>query len=188
MNVLNVNYDQDDIHLNKRDAYNFICQEIQFTYKGTLGPYHLKCIYFEFDKKNDMASYLSLSYQAMENVLQELDVVAKDESASLPFVISPQKVESLAKKSMINQQVSLANQVLKNPKSDNAQHVPKLFELNDFDTEKTKVVERQPLKHLKKTLLLPKTFEKENKQASLIETHEGDNPTSPKKNRGQPLG
>jgi flagellar biosynthesis/type III secretory pathway chaperone len=67
-----------------------------------------------------MASYLSLSYQAMENVLQELDTVVKDEFASLPFVISPQKVESLAKKSTINQQVSLASQVLKNPKFDNA--------------------------------------------------------------------
>jgi hypothetical protein len=60
----------------------------------------------------------------MENVLQELDAVVKDEYASLPFAISFQKVESHAKKSMINQQVSLANQVLKNPKSDNAQHVP----------------------------------------------------------------
>jgi hypothetical protein len=44
-----------------------------------------------------MASYLSLSYQAMENVLQELDVVVKDESTSLPFVIFHQKVESPAK-------------------------------------------------------------------------------------------
>jgi hypothetical protein len=39
----------------------------------------------------------------MENVLQELDAIVKDESTSLPFVISPQKVEFLAKKSMINQ-------------------------------------------------------------------------------------
>jgi hypothetical protein len=30
----------------------------------------------------------------MENVLQELDAVVKDESAPLPFAISPQKVES----------------------------------------------------------------------------------------------
>jgi hypothetical protein len=29
---------------------------------------------------------------------------------------------------------------------------------------------------------------KENKQASPIEIHEEDNPTSPKKNHGQPLG
>jgi hypothetical protein len=71
-------------------------------------------MYFEFDKKNDMAYYLSLSYQAMENVLQELDVVVKDEFTSLPFVFSPQKVESPTKKSTINQQVSLASQVLKN--------------------------------------------------------------------------
>jgi len=35
---------------------------------------------------------------------------------------------------MINQQVSLANQVLKNPKANNAQHVPKIVELDDFDT------------------------------------------------------
>jgi len=76
-------------------------------------------MYFEFDKNNDMAFYLSLSYQAMKNV-QELNVVVKDESPSLPFAISPQKVESPTKKSMINQQVSLANQVLKNPKADNA--------------------------------------------------------------------
>jgi hypothetical protein len=34
----------------------------------------------------------------MENVFQELDAVVKDESASLPFVIFLQKVESLAKK------------------------------------------------------------------------------------------
>jgi flagellar biosynthesis/type III secretory pathway chaperone len=99
-------------------------------------------MYFEFDKKNDMASYLSLSYQAMENVLQELDAVVKDEFASMSFAISLQKVESLAKKSMINQQVSLANQMLKNPKSDNAQHVPKIVELDDFDTKETKVAKR----------------------------------------------
>jgi len=99
-------------------------------------------MYFEFDKKNDMASYLSLSYQTMENVLQDLDAVVKDESASLPFVISPQKVESPTKKSMINQQVSLANRVLKNPKVDDAQHVPKIVELDDFDTEETKVAKR----------------------------------------------
>jgi hypothetical protein len=71
-------------------------------------------MYFEFDKNNDMVSDLYLSYQAMENVLRELDVVVKNEYASLPFAISPQKVESLAKKSMINQQVSLASQVFKN--------------------------------------------------------------------------
>jgi len=80
-------------------------------------------MYFEFDKKNDMASYLSLSYEAMENVLQELDVVVKDESP--------------AKKSVINQQVSLASQVLKNPKADNAQHVLDIVELDDFDTKET---------------------------------------------------
>jgi len=149
MDVLNVNYEQDDIHLNKRDAYSLIRQEIQSTYKGTLSPYHLKRMYFEFDKKNDMASYLSLSYQVMENVLQELDAVVKDESAS--FTISPQKVEFPAKKSMINQQVSLANQVLKSPKVD-AQHVPEIVELDDFDTEETEVAKREPLKRLKKTL------------------------------------
>jgi len=33
----------------------------------------------------------------MENVFQELDAVVKNESASLPFVIFLQKVESLAK-------------------------------------------------------------------------------------------
>jgi len=40
-------------------------------------------MYFEFDKENDMASYLSLSYPAMENVLQELDAIVKDEYPSL---------------------------------------------------------------------------------------------------------
>jgi hypothetical protein len=157
MDVLNVNYDRDDIHLNKRDAYSLIHQEIQTTYKGTLSPYHLKRMYFEFDKKNDLASYLSLSYQAMENVLQELDAVVKDESASLPYVISPRKVESPAKKSMINQQVSLASQVLKNPKVDNARHVPETTKLDDFDTEEIEDIERQPLKCLKKSLLLLET-------------------------------
>jgi hypothetical protein len=117
MDVLNVNYDQDDIHLNKRDAYSLIHQEIQTTYKGTLSPYHLKHMYFEFDKENDLASYLSLSYQAMENVLQELDAVVKDESASLPYVISPRKVESPAKKSMINQQVFIGKSSAKKSKS-----------------------------------------------------------------------
>jgi hypothetical protein len=34
----------------------------------------------------------------MENVLQELDAVVKDESTSLLFAISPQKVESSTKK------------------------------------------------------------------------------------------
>jgi hypothetical protein len=128
-------------------------------------------MYFEFDKKNDMAFYLSLSYQTMENVLQELDAGVKDESASLSFAISPQKVESPTKKSMI-QQVSLANQVLKNPKADNAQHVLEIVELDDFDTEKIEVAKRQPLKRLKKTLLSPEAVEEENKQG--IESHEED--------------
>jgi hypothetical protein len=186
MDVLNINYDQDDIHLNKRNAYSLIRQEIQSTYKGTLSPYHLKRMYFEFDKKNDMASYLSLSYQAMENVLQELDGVVKDESAPLPFVISPQKVESAAKKPMINKQVSLASQMSKNPEANNAQHVPKIVELDDFDNEETEIAERQPLKRFKKTLLLPDASEEENKQG--VETPEEDSQISPKKNRGQPLG
>jgi hypothetical protein len=99
-------------------------------------------MYFEFDKNDDMTSYIFFSYQAMENVLQELDVVVKVEYASLAFAISPQKVESLAKKSMSNQQVALASQMLKIPKFDNAQHVPKIVELDDFDTKETKVVER----------------------------------------------
>jgi hypothetical protein len=143
-------------------------------------------MYFEFDKKNDMASYLSLSFQAMENVLQELDAVVKDEYAPLPFAISSQKVEFATKKPMINEQVSLASQVPKNPKADNAQHVPEIVELDDFDDEETKVAERQPLKCFKKTLLLPDAYEEENKQG--IETHEKDSQTSPKKNHGRPLG
>jgi hypothetical protein len=43
------------------------------------------------------------------------------------------------------------------------------------------------LKCLKKTLLSFKASEEENKQASLIEIHEKDSPTSLKKNRGRPL-
>jgi hypothetical protein len=70
----------------------------------------------------------------------------KDEFASLPFAIFPQKVESPIKKSMINQQVSLVSQMLKNPKCDNAQHVPKILEVDDFDIKKTKVAKRKPLK------------------------------------------
>jgi hypothetical protein len=35
---------------------------------------------------------------------------------------------------------------------------------------------------------LPKASEEEKKQVSPIEIHEEDNPTSPKKNRSQPLG
>jgi hypothetical protein len=124
----------------------------------------------------------------MENILQKLDAVVKDEFASLPFVNSLQKVESPAKKSMINQQVSLASQVLKNPKSDNAQHVPKIIELDDFDTEETKVVKLQHLKCLKKILFSPEAFENDNKQTSPIEIHEEDMPTSLKKNYGRPFG
>jgi hypothetical protein len=62
MDVLNANYNQDDLHLNKQDVYNLIHQEIQFTYKGTLSPYHLKRMYFEFNKNDDMASCRFLSY------------------------------------------------------------------------------------------------------------------------------
>jgi hypothetical protein len=145
-------------------------------------------MYFEFDKKNDMASYLSLSYQAMENVLQELDAVVKDESAYLSCVVCPQKVKSPAKKSVINQKVSLANQLLKNPKADNAQHVLEIVELDDFNTEEIEVIERKPLKRLKKSLLLLETLEEESKQGSRIETHEDDSQNNLKKNRGRPLG
>jgi hypothetical protein len=38
-----------------------------------------------------------------------------------------------------------------------------------------KVAKKQPLKRLKKTLLLLEAYEKENKQVSPIETHEEDN-------------
>jgi hypothetical protein len=77
--------------------------------------------------------------------------------------------------------------VLKNPKSDNAQHVPEIVEL-DFNIEEMKVEKRQPLKCFKKTLLSLEASEKNNKKASPIETHEDDNPTNPKKNRGRPFG
>jgi hypothetical protein len=88
----------------------------------------------------------------MENVLQELDVVVKDESTSLPFVISFQKVESFAKKSMINQQVSLASQVLKNPKSNNARHVLEIVELDDFDIEEMKVAKKTTFETFKENI------------------------------------
>jgi hypothetical protein len=61
-------------------------------------------------------------------------------------------------------------------------------ELDDFDIEETKVLERQPLKRLKKTLLSFEAFEKKNKQVSPIETHEEDSLTNLKKNCGRPLG
>jgi hypothetical protein len=38
----------------------------------------------------------------MENILQELDTIVKDDFASLPFVVPSQKVESLTKKSIDN--------------------------------------------------------------------------------------
>ncbi len=44
------------------------------------------------------------------------------------------------------------------------------------------------MKGFKKTLLLLETSEEENKQTNPIEIHEEDNPTSPKKNCGQPFG
>jgi hypothetical protein len=88
----------------------------------------------------------------MENVLQELDVVVKDESTSLPFVISFQKVESFAKKSMINQQVSLASQVFKNPKSNNARHVLEIVELDDFDIEEMKVAKKTTFETFKENI------------------------------------
>jgi hypothetical protein len=44
------------------------------------------------------------------------------------------------------------------------------------------------LKHLKKTSLSLEAFKKENKQASPIQIHEEDNPTSLKKNCGRLLG
>jgi hypothetical protein len=73
-------------------------------------------MYFEFDKKDAMASYLSFSYQTTENVLQELDVVVKNDYASLPFVVLFQKAKSLVKTINEQQQVSLPTQVLKSPK------------------------------------------------------------------------
>ncbi len=78
--------------------------------------------------------------------------------------------------------------MLKNPKSNNPQHVPKIVELDDFDTEKMKVAEIQPLKCLKKTLLSLEASKKNNKQVSPIEIHEEDSPTNPKKNCRRPLG
>jgi hypothetical protein len=66
-----------------------------------------------------MASYLSPSYQAIENVLQKLDIVVKDDYASLPFVVPSQKEKSPTKKLLNNQQVSLPIQMLKSPKSIN---------------------------------------------------------------------
>jgi hypothetical protein len=55
----------------------------------------------------------------MENVLQKLDIIVKDDYASLPFVVLSQKAKFPTKKSMNNQQISLPTQVLKSPKSIN---------------------------------------------------------------------
>jgi hypothetical protein len=56
----------------------------------------------------------------MENVLQDLDIVVKDDYASLPFVVPFQKAKSPTKKSINNQKNSLPTQVLKtSPKSIN---------------------------------------------------------------------
>jgi hypothetical protein len=57
MDILNVNYDQDDIHLNKWNAYNLIHKKVHSTYKGTSSPYHFKCMLFEFDKKDNIISF-----------------------------------------------------------------------------------------------------------------------------------
>jgi hypothetical protein len=53
--------------------------------------------------------------------------------------------------------------VVKSSKFVNVQHVLEIVELDDFDTKKTKVVERQPLKHPKKTLLSFQEFKEEDK-------------------------
>jgi hypothetical protein len=76
-------------------------------------------MYFKFDKKNDMASYLSFSYLTMEKILQKLDTIMKDDYVSSPFPVLFQKVESLIKKSMNNHQFSLPIQVPKNLKFTN---------------------------------------------------------------------
>jgi len=75
----------------------------------------------------------------MENILQELDTIVKDDFASLPFVVPSQKVESFTKKSINNQQVSLPTQVEKNSKFINVQHVLEIVELDDFDIEKKRL-------------------------------------------------
>jgi hypothetical protein len=53
--------------------------------------------------------------------------------------------------------------MLKNPKCDHAQHVPKIVELDDFKTKETKVAKRKPLKCLNKTLLSPEASKEESK-------------------------
>ncbi len=75
------------ISKNEMHTISFVKKYNLSIYKGTLSPYHLKCTYFIFDKNKDMGSCLSLSYQGMENVFQELDAVVKDESTSIPFAI-----------------------------------------------------------------------------------------------------
>jgi hypothetical protein len=78
--------------------------------------------------------------------------------------------------------------MVKNSKFVNVQHVLEIVELDAFDTKQTKVVERQLLKHQKRTLISLEEFKEEDKQANPIEIHEKDNPTSPKKSHGRPLG
>ncbi len=51
---------------------------------------------------------------------------------------------------MINHQISLASQVFRNPKFDNAQHVLEIVELHDFDIEKTKVAEKKTFEAFKR--------------------------------------
>ncbi len=43
---------------------------------------------------------------------------------------------------MDNQQISLPTQVVKNSKFFNAQHVPEIVELDDFNTKETKVAKK----------------------------------------------
>lgn len=55
-------------------------------------------MYLEFDKKNDMTIYLSPSYLTMENILQKLNIIMKNDYISLTFVIFFTKGEILCKK------------------------------------------------------------------------------------------
>jgi hypothetical protein len=101
----------------------------------------------------------------MENILQKLDIIVKDNFASFALCCPFSRGGiSYKKKSIDNQQVSLPTQVVKCSKFVNVQHVLKIVELDDFDIEKTKVAERQPLKCFKITLLSLEASKKRKKK------------------------
>ncbi len=139
MDVLNVNYDQDDIPPNKRYAHNLICKKIQATYKRTLSPYHFKCMYFEFDKKRWHGILPFFVLPSHGECFLRVGWSCERWICILALCYFSSKGGISYKKINDQPTSSLANQVPKNPKSNNAQHVPEIVELDDFDIEETKL-------------------------------------------------